>query len=82
MTTEDLAVRNFLIPKGTAVIVNMHSMQHDAELWPDPEKFDPRRFMDHHGHYLKREEHSPFLMGRLFWPISMYCTNMDLFESS
>ena len=65
MTTDDLVIRNYLIPKGTAVIVNMHSMQMDPGLWPDPEKFDPGRFLDDNGRYRKREENSPFLMGML-----------------
>lgn len=33
-----------IVPKGTRVIVGVYSLQHDAEYFPEPEKFDPERF--------------------------------------
>lgn len=33
-----------VIPEGHNVILPIYSIQHDAEYYPDPEKFDPERF--------------------------------------
>lgn len=35
---------NLVIPKGTKIKLLAYSFQHDAEHFPDPEKFDPERF--------------------------------------
>ena len=43
------------IPGGTWVVADIHSCHHDADIWPDPEIFDPERFLPdnaktHHSH--------------------------------
>ncbi|KAK9307618.1 hypothetical protein QLX08_002207 [Tetragonisca angustula] len=34
------------IPKGTKIWVPVYGIQHDPNIYPDPEKFDPERFND------------------------------------
>ncbi|HEY5880066.1 MAG TPA: cytochrome P450 [Nakamurella sp.] len=41
----DTVVDGHLIPAGTQVIVGAYVMHHDPALWPDPERFDPDRFL-------------------------------------
>ncbi|CAM9998872.1 unnamed protein product [Lampetra fluviatilis] len=45
VATEDTSVGNFAVAKGTRVLVNMWSIHHDEAAWPDPERFDPGRFL-------------------------------------
>jgi cytochrome P450 len=42
----DFTFRGFAIPAGTMVGVNPLFTHHMADIWPDPEKFDPMRFTD------------------------------------
>nr|XP_043618032.1 cytochrome P450 81Q32-like [Erigeron canadensis] len=43
-SSEESVVQGYTIPKGTMVIVNQWGIQHDSNLWPDPESFKPERF--------------------------------------
>ncbi|XP_078619568.1 cytochrome P450 2U1-like [Branchiostoma floridae x Branchiostoma japonicum] len=63
-TSNDTVFRGFSIPKGTAFIVNIWSVHHDPNLWPEPDKFDPTRFMNDEGKYVKREGVIAFSIGR------------------
>jgi cytochrome P450 len=45
-TVRDLTFKGFAIPAGTMVGINPLFTHHMAEIWPDPEKFDPTRFTD------------------------------------
>ena len=42
----DLVFRGFAIPAGTMVGVNPLFTHHMADIWPDPEAFDPMRFTE------------------------------------
>ncbi|KAJ8020808.1 Cytochrome P450 2U1 [Holothuria leucospilota] len=39
-------------------------MHHDPKLYPDPEKFDPNRFLTEDGQVKKQESFMPFGAGR------------------
>ncbi|XP_034662325.1 probable cytochrome P450 6d4 [Drosophila subobscura] len=46
--TQDYTVpdTNHVIPKGTPVVISLYGIHHDAEYFPDPEKYDPDRYLD------------------------------------
>ncbi|KAI8334328.1 cytochrome P450 [Chlamydoabsidia padenii] len=45
-STEDIVVRDYLIPKGTVLLPNMIGMHMNPDIYPDPETFNPDRFLD------------------------------------
>ncbi|XP_039598351.1 steroid 17-alpha-hydroxylase/17,20 lyase-like, partial [Polypterus senegalus] len=38
---EDSSIGEYTIPKGTRIVVNLWSIHHDDNEWPDSDKFDP-----------------------------------------
>ncbi|XP_044954925.1 geraniol 8-hydroxylase-like [Hordeum vulgare subsp. vulgare] len=38
-------IHGHTVPKGSTVLVNVWAIHHDAELWPEPNKFIPERFL-------------------------------------
>ncbi|KAH9042916.1 cytochrome P450 [Lactarius deliciosus] len=48
-STEDSIYRGFFIPKGSMMIVNSWGILHNPELYPDPETFNPERFLNEDG---------------------------------
>ncbi|NWY06077.1 CP1B1 protein, partial [Nothoprocta ornata] len=45
-TTADVELDGFHIPEDTVVFVNQWSVNHDSRKWPEPQRFDPSRFLD------------------------------------
>ncbi|KAG6853458.1 hypothetical protein C0991_004245 [Blastosporella zonata] len=43
--TQDDTYNGYFLPAGTTVIANAWAMLHDPNVFPDPEKFDPDRFL-------------------------------------
>ncbi|MCQ7614214.1 cytochrome P450, partial [Salmonella enterica] len=44
-TTRDTVLNGFYIPKGRCIFVNQWQINHDQELWGDPNEFRPERFL-------------------------------------
>ncbi|KAI7897291.1 cytochrome P450 [Mucor mucedo] len=44
VAAEDTELGGFMIPKGTIVTTDIIGVQHDANIWQDPETFNPERF--------------------------------------
>ncbi|TVU31193.1 hypothetical protein EJB05_22871, partial [Eragrostis curvula] len=44
-TQVDVKIMGYTIPKGSRVFVNVWAMGRDKEVWPEPEKFMPERFL-------------------------------------
>ncbi|KAI8516889.1 cytochrome P450 2 sub U member 1 [Branchiostoma belcheri] len=64
-TTEAVKVRGYDIPKGAQVLLNLYSLHMDPAYWPDPDRFDPGRFLDAEGNVInKPESFMPFSGGR------------------
>nr|XP_043901097.1 cytochrome P450 1B1 [Solea senegalensis] len=48
-TTTDTSIMGHTIPKNTVIFINQWSLNHDPAVWPNPERFDPERFVDEQG---------------------------------
>lgn len=48
-TTNNTILLGYYIPKNTVIFVNQWSVNHDPLKWPNPEDFDPARFLDKDG---------------------------------
>lgn len=62
-TTDNFNLGGFVLPKGTNVEMSNYVIHHSAENYPDPEKFDPDRFMPENAHLLKPYAYLPFGSG-------------------
>ena len=52
------------ISKGTTVIIPVHLIHHDPRWWPNPEEFDPSRFLPGAGKGRPRSAYLPFGGGK------------------
>src|SRR4051812_9797079 len=41
----DITWRGHSLPEGRLVLLDLHGMNHDPHLWPEPDRFDPERFV-------------------------------------
>lgn len=55
---------DLIIPKDIKVLINVYSLHHDAEYFPDPLKFDPERFSDENIKNIKPFTFLPFGEGQ------------------
>ncbi|RZC37404.1 p450 domain containing protein, partial [Asbolus verrucosus] len=51
---------DFIIEKGTVVIIPIYGIHHDEDIYPDPEKFDPERFSEENKRSRHNYTHLPF----------------------
>ena len=69
----DTQLRGYHLPKDAIVVINIHSVHHDASIWGDPEVFRPERFVGEDGRVKRHESFVPYSMGR-------WCSVFDLWE--
>ena len=62
--TEDTTIQGFNIPKGTTIISNLWAVNHDPNLWKDPEEFRPERFLNEEGAVIQPAYLIPFGTGQ------------------
>ncbi|CAH1118929.1 unnamed protein product [Phaedon cochleariae] len=61
---DDLVVDRYRVPKGTMIVPLQWAIHMDEKMWPNPEKFDPWRFIDEEGRVAKPENFIPFQLGK------------------
>ncbi|GJR95068.1 cytochrome P450 76AD1-like protein [Tanacetum coccineum] len=68
-TISDVKVRGYMIPKDAQVLCNVWAMGQDSNVWPNPQMFEPERFLDVNIDYQGQDfEHIPFGTGRRMCP--------------
>jgi len=66
--TKDLVWQNYLIPKGATVIGNVWSVGRDPAYFPDPEAFNPQRWLNEEGKIKEDLKSFSFGFGRRVCP--------------
>ncbi len=61
---EDDVIGGHHIRRGTTVVIPIHHIHHDPRWWPEPERFDPTRFLPGSGKDRPRSAYLPFGGGR------------------
>ncbi|XP_015906533.3 cytochrome P450 2J4 [Parasteatoda tepidariorum] len=63
---QDISIKNFIIPKGAEITINLWALHNDPQYWSEPEKFKPERFLTDNGTKLRKhpESYAPFSIGR------------------
>ncbi|EPS66524.1 hypothetical protein M569_08252, partial [Genlisea aurea] len=73
----DVEIGGYTVPKGTQMLVNVWAIGRDENVWPNPESFEPERFLgskvDFKGQYF---ELLPFGSGRRLCPGMPLATRM------
>jgi cytochrome P450 len=52
------------IPKGAQILIPIYALHHDPRFWPNPEVFDPTRFLPDNARNHHRSSYLPFGAGR------------------
>jgi len=45
---EDCSLVGYNVPKGTRLLINLWNLQRDPQVWPNPNEFQPERFLTTH----------------------------------
>ncbi len=64
----DVEISGILIPNDTLIFTNLWALHHNPDVWGDPERFRPERFLDDDGHlvpadHIYRKNLMPFGAG-------------------
>ncbi|KAF8632721.1 hypothetical protein AX15_001718 [Amanita polypyramis BW_CC] len=66
--TKEIIWKNYRIPKGATVIGNVWAVGRDPQYFPDPERFDPQRWLDKEGKIREDLKSFSFGFGRRVCP--------------
>lgn len=63
---QDITFHGYTIPKGTTILMNLHSIHFDPAIFANPRKFQPDRFVNEKGEFdtSKSEKVIPFGYGK------------------
>ncbi|KAJ8023487.1 Vitamin D 25-hydroxylase [Holothuria leucospilota] len=67
-TTEETQLLGYTIPKGTLTMANAHLCHFNEEYFENPRQFNPDRFINSDGSFIKREEVIAFSIGKRTCP--------------
>ncbi|XP_015919915.1 cytochrome P450 2J6-like [Parasteatoda tepidariorum] len=68
-TTVDATLKDYFIPRNTAILANFWAVHHDTRYWEDPNSFKPERFISEDGKsVVKPPNYMPFSMGKRSCP--------------
>jgi cytochrome P450 len=59
----DMEIGGYPIPKGNSLVISIYAIHRRADVFPDPEKFDPERFTPENEKRLPRYAYMPFGAG-------------------
>ena len=75
----DSVFRGYSIPRDNCLILgNLFAVHRDPGLFPDPETFNPSRFIDSDGSLLKNDSVIPFSMGTSSFSFSFFTISLLL----
>lgn len=60
-----MVAEKYVIPAGCNVIISIHSVHRDPEFYPDPEKFNPDRFLPENEKSRPSSAYLPFSAGQM-----------------
>lgn len=65
ITGEDVKLQSYLIPAGTTIFLNIYGVHRDPNFWPNPEIFNPDRFLpkEIRNHHIYSYSYIPFSAG-------------------
>ncbi|XP_078579510.1 cytochrome P450 2U1-like [Branchiostoma floridae x Branchiostoma japonicum] len=61
--SRDSTLNGYSIPQEGRLLINLWSVHMDPQLFPEPNTFQPERFLDQDGNFVKHEALIPFSMG-------------------
>lgn len=62
-TTRDMEFGEFVVPAGKTIMLSPYAMHHDPRYYPDPERFDPDRWLPEESAKRPRYSYFPFAAG-------------------
>lgn len=68
-TSEDVQFKGYTIPRDTVVIANLDSVLMDENIFPDPFKFNPDRFLDSEGKLKGLDKVLAFSLGEFLYKL-------------
>lgn len=61
--SNEIEINGYTVPKGAMIVPLQWAIHMNPLLWKDPEVFDPRRFINEEGRFVRPENFIPFQTG-------------------